>query len=49
MTDAFTWDYGTPGQRMTDPSETQQILNEIRHEFVKDDGAIQYSHKVIRL
>ncbi|XP_063962996.1 alkylsulfatase-like [Lytechinus pictus] len=45
MTDAFIWDYGTPGQRLTNPIETQEILNEIHHEFVKDDGAVQYSHK----
>ena len=46
MTEAFVWDYKTEKERWTSASETSEILEEIRHEFVKDDGAIQYSHKV---
>jgi len=46
MTEAFVWDYGTPVARRTDQRETIAILREIHHEFVKDNGAIQYSHKV---
>ncbi|KAK2191525.1 hypothetical protein NP493_49g10042 [Ridgeia piscesae] len=45
MTEAFVWDYGTPVARRTDQRETIAILREIHHEFVKDNGAIQYSHK----
>ena len=40
------WDHGTSRQRITDWNETKTILDEIHHEFVKDEGAIQYSHKV---
>lgn len=46
MTEAFVWDYNTPDKRFTNWPETQKILQEIHHEFVKDNGAIQYSHKV---
>ena len=46
MTEGFVWDYQTPKEKWTDSSETRQILQEIHHEFVKDNGAIQYSHKV---
>ncbi|XP_077981083.1 alpha-ketoglutarate-dependent taurine dioxygenase-like [Glandiceps talaboti] len=45
MTDAFIWDKGTPKERMTDWKETAELLNEINHEFIKDDKAIQYPHK----
>ena len=40
------WDYGTPQEQWTNRLETRQILQEIHHEFVKNDGEIQYSHKV---
>lgn len=46
MTEGFIWDYGSPGEKWTEWSETGKILKEIQREFVKDDGAIQYSHKV---
>ena len=46
MTEAFVWDYGTPLARRTDPPETKAILKELHLEFVKNNGAIQYSHKV---
>ena len=46
MTESFIWDYDTPQARETDWPETSAILQEIHHEFVKDNGAIQYSHKV---
>ncbi|XP_070564275.1 alpha-ketoglutarate-dependent taurine dioxygenase-like [Ptychodera flava] len=45
MTDSFTWDKGTPQERMTDWKETSQLLQEINHEFIKNDKAIQYSHQ----
>ncbi|XP_072173336.1 (3R)-3-[(carboxymethyl)amino]fatty acid oxygenase/decarboxylase-like [Diadema setosum] len=45
MTEAFIWDYGTERERFTDYEETARILEEIHHEFVKDNKAIQYSHK----
>ncbi|ELT87502.1 hypothetical protein CAPTEDRAFT_225369 [Capitella teleta] len=46
MTEAFIWDYDTPEQsKWTDWDETQSLLREIHQEFVKDGGAIQYSHK----
>jgi len=46
MTESFIWDYGTAQARETDWSETSALLQEIHQEFVKDNGAIQYSHKV---
>eukprot|EP00914_Ancora_sagittata_P030099 GHVO01059839.1.p1 GENE.GHVO01059839.1~~GHVO01059839.1.p1 ORF type:complete len:137 (-),score=18.44 GHVO01059839.1:106-516(-) len=46
MTDAFIWDYDSPTEsRWTKWDETKKILDEMHHEFVKNDGAIQYSHK----
>ena len=48
MTEAFVWDYKTNKQRVTDWRETSSILKEIHNEFVKNDGAIQYSHKVTK-
>ena len=45
MTEAFVWDMGTSRARVTERPETQSILQEILHEFVKDNGAIQYPHK----
>lgn len=45
MTDAFIWDFNTENEKMTNENETVKILNEIHREFVKDNGAIQYSHK----
>ena len=46
MTDAFIWDYGTASEKMTDFAETKSILKEIHNEFVKDNNAIQFYHKV---
>ncbi|WAR24240.1 RDPA-like protein [Mya arenaria] len=37
MTERFVWDYGTPQQRVTDRSETAEIIQEIHNEIVKDD------------
>ncbi|XP_064626998.1 alpha-ketoglutarate-dependent taurine dioxygenase-like [Lineus longissimus] len=45
MIDGFVYDYGKDGERYTSRKETIQILKELHHEFVKDNGAIQYSHK----
>ncbi|XP_076030549.1 alpha-ketoglutarate-dependent taurine dioxygenase-like [Oratosquilla oratoria] len=44
MTEAFVWDYGTDKQKFTSEAETFSILQEIHHEFVKDNKAIQYPH-----
>ena len=46
MTEAFIFDYDSTNARVTKPEETRQILKEIHHEFVKNDKALQYSHKV---
>jgi hypothetical protein len=47
MIEFFIYDYDVKElRRRTDWDETQRILEEIHHEFVKDNGAIQYSHKV---
>ena len=43
---AYIWDYGTDNERWTSSHETQAIASEIHHEFVKNNGAIQYRHKV---
>lgn len=45
MTTAFLWDAGTEEERMTDWSETKQILQEIFKEIVKDNRRLVYSHK----
>ncbi|XP_072032131.1 alpha-ketoglutarate-dependent taurine dioxygenase-like [Amphiura filiformis] len=45
MTEAFIWDKDTEDDRLTDWRETVELIKEIHHEFVKDNGAIQYSHK----
>ncbi|XP_022246964.1 uncharacterized protein LOC106463679 isoform X2 [Limulus polyphemus] len=45
MTKEFLWDYETPQQLRTTDAETIEILEEIHQEFVKDNKAIQYSHK----
>ncbi|XP_046658775.1 alpha-ketoglutarate-dependent sulfate ester dioxygenase-like isoform X1 [Homalodisca vitripennis] len=44
MTSDFIYDYGNPGERLATPQEFTRILNEIHHEFVKDNGKIQYKH-----
>ena len=46
---AYIWDYGTEDERWTRPQETQVIANEIHHEFVKNNGAVQYRHKVVTI
>ncbi|XP_069705019.1 alpha-ketoglutarate-dependent taurine dioxygenase-like isoform X2 [Periplaneta americana] len=45
MTCNYIWDYGTPQERMTTEDEFERITRDIHHEFVKDGGKIQYSHK----
>lgn len=44
MTEAFIYDYGTSSQRMASHDEYQRIMNDINHEFVKDNKRIQYKH-----
>lgn len=46
MTTAFVWDIDTGQERMTDGTETVQILQEIFQQVVKDDRSLIYSHKV---
>ncbi|KAK7788569.1 hypothetical protein R5R35_000157 [Gryllus longicercus] len=45
MTTDFIWDKGTPHERNASHEEFEEIIREIHHEFVKDGGKIQYSHK----
>ncbi|KAG7169150.1 Alpha-ketoglutarate-dependent 2-4-dichlorophenoxyacetate dioxygenase-like [Homarus americanus] len=44
MTEGFVWDYKTPQQRVTSEEETYALLQEIHHEFIKDNKARQYRH-----
>ena len=46
MTEQFVVDYRSDHEYWTSEMETFHILEEIRHEITKNDGAIQYSHKV---
>lgn len=48
MTDSFIWDYKTPQQRMTKEEETYSLLQEIHHEFIKNNKVRQFSHQVPR-
>ncbi|XP_054260801.1 alpha-ketoglutarate-dependent 2,4-dichlorophenoxyacetate dioxygenase-like [Macrosteles quadrilineatus] len=45
MMEDFIYDYGTPKERFATPEEFHRIRDEIHHEFVKDDGKIQYRHE----
>lgn len=45
MIEGFIWDYKTPQQRVTSEEETYAILQEIHHEFIKDNKARQYRHE----
>lgn len=45
MTDSFIWDYKTPQQRMTKEEETYSLLQEIHHEFIKNNKVRQFSHQ----
>ncbi|KAL7640241.1 UNVERIFIED_CONTAM: hypothetical protein RMT77_009655 [Armadillidium vulgare] len=45
MTESFTWDYGTKDERVTNEEETYKIIQEIHHEFVKDNKRRQYVHQ----
>jgi taurine dioxygenase len=45
MTAAFIWDYGTTKERLTGPSETQQLLDEMEDVFTKAvDKRLIYKH-----
>ena len=46
MTSNYIWDYGTPNERVATEEEFDRITMDIHYEFVKDEGKIQYSHKV---
>ena len=47
MTEAFIYNHGTKNAKVTNPEETEQILEEINFEFTKDNGVRQYAHQVI--
>ena len=46
MTEGYLWDHGTEQERYATSREFDEIQEDIYQEFVKDNGAIQYSHKV---
>ncbi|XP_022206006.2 putative dioxygenase Mb0100 [Nilaparvata lugens] len=45
MTHNYVFDFGSPNEREATASEFKEISKEIHHEFVKDDGKIQYIHQ----
>ncbi|KAI8510173.1 hypothetical protein Bbelb_126010 [Branchiostoma belcheri] len=45
MTESFLVGLPHAEKRRTDWKETSQLLREIHHEFVKNNNAVQYSHK----
>lgn len=45
MTEGFVKDLGKKEQKYLSQEETEEVLNGIHHEFVKNDGAVQYRHK----
>ncbi|XP_063615522.1 uncharacterized protein LOC134788594 isoform X2 [Penaeus indicus] len=45
MTDSFIWDYKTPQERITKEEETYSLLQEIHHEFIKNNKVRQFSHQ----
>lgn len=45
MTSDFIWDYKKPEERLATPQEYKRILDDIHHEFVKDNKKIQYKHE----
>lgn len=46
MTADFIYDYGSAGERLATPQEYERILEDINHEFVKDNAKVQYKHEV---
>ena len=45
MTQGFIQDYNASTQRQLSDQETMEVISGIHHEFVKNDGEIQYRHK----
>lgn len=45
MTDHYVLDHGTPNAKVCNEQESELIRRGIHHEFVKNDGAIQYVHE----
>jgi len=45
MTQGFILDYKSSKEKVLSHEETGMIIEDIHHEFVKDDGKIQYKHK----
>lgn len=45
MTAHFVWDYGTEAERVTNKSETEQLLHEIYSLFAHVGRHLIYSHK----
>ena len=44
MTERFLLDMGLKTEKYLSPSETEEVLESIHHEFVKNDGEVQYRH-----
>lgn len=40
------YDYGSPQERLATKEEFRSILDDITHEFEKDNGKVQYKHTV---
>ena len=45
MTERFILDYKKSSEKLLSRQETEEIMDGIHHEFVKDGGAVQYRHK----
>lgn len=45
MTEGFILDHDKPTKRELSEEETREVLDGIHHEFVKNDGEIQYRHR----
>ena len=46
---AYIWDYKSKHERWSSSEETESIAKEIYDELMRDNGALQYSHKVTSL
>ncbi|KAK7578096.1 hypothetical protein V9T40_010301 [Parthenolecanium corni] len=45
MTERFLWDYKSPDERITDPSESRALLEEIHEQIVKKNSDLIYRHE----
>lgn len=46
MTEGFVSGYGTSAEQELSQHETQQMLQEIYHQIMRENGKYVYSHKV---